>query len=498
MTSNESPQRHRARVVREVDGDTNIETRAGRSLVSAGNAREASMPRTSRAWAERVRGGGGAVGLRSCLLLLVVAAVLPFGFADARADDRAGVVIDLDNPKRTLYPIAVPRGADSDAGLTAEVEAIASFDLGVSGWFQVLDPRSFLANLEAEKLGIDLQSWKNVGAFGVVKHRARRAGSDVEIEFRLYEIEKGKQPVLSRMYRGPDLRELVHQWCNEVVKHYTGEDGFFGSKMTFVTRRRDGSKQVMAMDFDGHGVRALTRTRSLNILPAWSPRGDRVAFTSYMRNNPDLYIVGAGGGRPKRISKHRGMNTGASWSPDGSRIALTLSMDGNPEIYIISAATGQIQRKLTNNRAIDTSPSWSPDGREIAFVSDRQGGPQIFVMSADGSNQRRVSMNGDYNTTPVWSPRKGKRILAYTTRDGGTFDIVTLDLDSKEMVRITQGQGSNEEPSFSPNGRAIVFSSVRKEGSGLYIANADGSGVQHRIFQGNAASVDWGPMPKQP
>jgi TolB protein len=189
------------------------------------------------------------------------------------------------------------------------------------------------------------------------------------------------------------------------------------------------------------------------------------------------------------------MNTGASWSPDGSKIALTLSKDGNPEVYVVNAATGAILSRLTNNRAIDTSPAWSPDGREIAFVSDREGGPQIFVMNANGSNQRRVSFNGPYNTTPTWSPQKGKRVLAYTTRDQGNFDIVTLDLDTKQMVRITQNEGNNEEPSFSPNGRAIAYASARPGGAGVYIANADGSGRAVRVWRGYATSVTWGPVP---
>jgi TolB protein len=433
---------------------------------------------------------------RSPLILaatLLGLAALP---GDAPADERSAVVIDLNNPKRSLYPIAVPRGAGGDSALSAQIEEVASFNLGVAGWFKVLDPRSFLANLESEGLGIEVPKWKSVGAFGVIKYRVGRVGSDVQIEFRLYEVEKGDKPVLSRSYRGPDARQLVHMWSNEVVEYYTGEPGFFGSKIAFVTKRSGGGKAVMAMDFDGNGVYSVTRNASLNLLPAWSPGGGQVAFTSYMRNNPDLYVVGAGGGRPKLIASHRGMNTGASWSPDGSKIALTLSKDGNPEIYVISASTGKILRRLTNNRAIDTSPAWSPDGREIAFVSDREGGPQIFVMNAEGGNQRRVSMNGSYNTTPTWSPRKGARVLAYTTRDGGSFDIVTLDLETRKMVRITQGQGNNEEPSFSPNGRALAFASTRKEGSGIYIANADGTGKQTRVYKGSATSVDWGPTPK--
>jgi TolB protein len=105
---------------------------------------------------------------------------------------------------------------------------------------------------------------------------------------------------------------------------------------------------------------------------------------------------------------------------------------------------------------------------------------------------RRSSTNGSYNTTPTWSPRKGKRILAYTTRDGGSYDIVTLDLDSKQMTRITQNEGSNEEPAFSPNGRAIAFA---RAGQGIFIANSDGTGKAVKVWSGAATGVDWGPAP---
>jgi TolB protein len=252
----------------------------------------------------------------------------------------------------------------------------------------------------------------------------------------------------------------------------------------------------MAMDFDGHGAYSVTRNKSINMLPSWSPGGGQIAFTSYMRNNPDLYVVSAGGGRPKKLSTKKGMNTGASWSPDGSKIALTLSKDGNPEIYVISAKDGKTLTRITDDKAIDTSPAFSPDGSEIAFVSDREGSPQIFVVSSSGGKAKKVSKNGTYNTTPTWSPKKGTRVLAYTTRDGGNFDIVTLDLDSSKMTRITQDEGNNEEPSFSPNGRVIAYASTRKGGAGIYLANSDGTGKAIKVYSGGATGVDWGPAPK--
>lgn len=419
-----------------------------------------------------------------------IAVAVLLGAAVAHAQPTGdGVVVDVSGQKKGLYPIATPTAPDGDAA--AEIAKVESFDLSVAGVFKVLDPASFLADLRGEGMGLDPQKWKDVGAYGVIKYKA----SPDSIEFRLYEISKGTTPSLTKTYKrsGTDTRTIVHRWCNEVVKYYTGEAGFFGSKIAF-TAKGKGTSAIYAMDFDGANAYSVSRNSSTNILPAWSPNGSEIAYTSFMRSNPDLYVAPAGGGRPKKISGQRGMNTGASWSPDGRQIAVTLSKDGNPEIYIINASDGSVVKRITNDKAIDTSPAWSPDGSQIAFVSDRNGGPQIFVVSASGGAARQVSFNGSYNTTPTWSPKPGKHIIAYTTREGGTYDIVTLDIDSKQMVRITQNAGSNEEPAFSPNGRAIAFA---RAGQGVFIANADGTGTAMKVWSGSATGVDWGPAPRE-
>ena len=426
-----------------------------------------------------------------------LAAMLLAPAAPAAGDD--GVIIDISGAKRGRYPIAVPVAVASDAASAAEVAKIASFDLDVAGYFKVLDPKSFLADLGAEKLSIEPQKWKDVGAYGVVKYQVTVTGGSVTLDARLFEVSKGATAVLSRTYKGSkgDLRSFVHTWCNEVVKYYTGEWGFFGSKLVFVSKGK-GQSSIMAVDFDGNSPYGVSRNGSINMLPAWSPSGGQIAFTSYMRNNPDLYVVGAGGGRPKKLASYKGMNTGASYSPDGSKLAVTLSRDGNPEIYVISASDGAIISRLTNNKAIDTSPAWSPDGGTIAFVSDREGSPQIFTMPAGGGGATRVSFNGSYNSTPAWSPAKGQRVLAYSTRDGGNFDIVTLDLATKKLTRITQNEGNNEEPAFSPNGRAIAFARTGGSGSGIYIAPADGKGTAVKVYGGSVTGVGWGPAPAAP
>jgi TolB protein len=395
------------------------------------------------------------------------------------------VILDAGHAKAVKYPIATPTNPDNDA-ISKEIAQVESFDMKVAGPFKVVDPAAYLADLKSEGLEVDPQKWKDSGAFGVMKYKV----NGDQVEFRLYEVSKGNKAQLTKTYpRKGEIRKVVHRWCNEVYKYYTNNPGFFGSQIVF-TAKSKGSSAIFAMDFDGANAYSVSHNDSTNILPAFSS-GGQIAYTSFMRNNPDLYVA-AGPGRPRKVSSQPGMNTGASWSPDGSQIALTLSKDGNPEIYIIRASDGGIVRRLTNDKAIDTSPSWSPDGGSIAFVSDRNGGPQIFVVPAGGGAASQVSFNGSYNTTPTWSPEKGKHVIAYTTRDGGTYDIVTLDLDTKAMTRITQNAGQNEEPAFSPNGKAIAFA---RTGQGVFIANADGSGDATKVWSGSATGVDWGPAP---
>lgn len=439
--------------------------------------------------------------LGAAVALAALVAVWPAGTARAKDDD--AVVLDGGiKGKKGFYPIALPVPVDSDEKIAKLVAEVQSFDLAIESRFKVLDPKSFLADLGKEGLGIEPQKWKDVGAFGVIKARAVVSGSNVTLTFKLYEVSEGTKALLEREYTGnvADARKLTHKWCNEVVKYFTGDEGFFGSQITFVARKNSGKKKgssIMVMDFDGHGAYGVTKNDSVNILPAFSKNGGVIGFTSYMRGTGDLYTVGVGGGRPKRIAKYDGMNTGASFSPDGSKVAVTLSKDGNPEIYVLSAKDGSVVKRLTSNRYIDTSPAWSHDGKEIAFVSNREGSPQIFVMGVDGSNVKRVSSTGNFNQTPSWNPAKGARQLAYTIRDdsSGRADVVTLDLATGKTVRVTQGQGDNEEPTWAPNGRVLAWSSVRSGGSGIYVGNADGTGAQLLVYKGSTTSPDWGPAP---
>ena len=99
----------------------------------------------------------------------------------------------------------------------------------------MIDPRSFLANLTVEGTGIVVGDWRNVGAEGVAKGRATVAAGQVVLELKLYELGRGDIPVLEKTYRGTqaEARRFAHSWSNDIVKYFTGEDGFFNTQIAF-------------------------------------------------------------------------------------------------------------------------------------------------------------------------------------------------------------------------------------------------------------------------
>jgi TolB protein len=419
----------------------------------------------------------------ACATLIVLAAAQRPTRAQS-ADD--AVRFKITSGGRDLYKMAIPLPLGDKTNATT-AQTVLSNDLALSGFFKVLDPTSFLANLQAEQLVINPPDWRNVGAEGVVKARATGYGSDVKFEFRLFEVGKGEAPVLSKDYRGAmsQARQLVHEFANDVVKYYTGEDGFFASKITFAGDTGPKRRDIMVMDWDGYGASAIT-SKSQNILPSWSPTGAEIAFTGFAAGKPDLYVVGASGGKPRVLSARSGLNMGAAYSPDGSKIAVTLSQDGNSEIYLLSTS-GQIIKRLTNERGIDTSPTWSPDGARIAFVSDRHGNPQIWVMSSDGSGQKKLTRKGNYNQEPSWCPRTDTPQIAFSARDEKmATDIFTINPDSEQYTRVTEGHGSSVRPTWAPNGRAIAF----QRGNGVWVSTTDGR-TERQVYRGSALAPQW-------
>jgi TolB protein len=423
--------------------------------------------------------------LASAFLFSALALLAAPARAQKPADDLP--VIRITDPNRDLLRLAVP---DAVGDMGRDAVAIERRDLDVVGLFKLLDPVAFPAALQQEGLGFAAALWSQVGAQGVSKLRAARDGGGAVVEGRLYQIGRGESPVLSKTYRGGDLRALVHQWVNDVIQQFTGVRGVLGSRLAFAMTGR--SSEIASIGMEGGEMHTVTKMGAECLLPAYSPSGGEIAFTSFLRGGAELWIVSAGGGRARHVSSRSGMNSGASWYNDGATIALTLSFEGDPEIYKIRASNGDVVSRLTRSTGSDLSPSLSPDGSQIAFVSDRGGTPQVYVMPASGGSAKRLTFQGNQNTTPRFNPRADKPSIAFTGRDErGSFDIFVYDLKTGKIDRMTQNQGSNYDPAWSPDGRLLAYASAR---GGIYVMNPD-THHELQIYRGGAHSPSWGPAP---
>ncbi len=425
---------------------------------------------------------------RFAFLLTFLAAVA--AHAQPKPGAKDAIKFDVAVGGQSMVNVAVPDavnigGSPDTRGVTEALSGTVQRDLTLAGYFNLIDKASFLIDPKVEGMDPQYKAWFNVGAQGLVKIGFQIVGTTVKADLRLYSVDRSQRVALPAPYDAvadveldPDkLRRHAHGFVDQVIKYYTGTEGFFRTRIVFV-KRIQGGKELFMLAPDGSDEMQLTKNGSINMLPSFN--AGKIIFTSFKDGNPDLFTLEKGAS--SKLSSYPGLNTGGVLSPDGTRVAATISKDGNPEIYLLEAGTGKVIKRLTNTDGIDASPTWSPDGSQIAFVSDRHGTPQIWVMGADGGNARRLTYQGDYNQTPDWSPRGD--LIAFTARDERyKFDVFTVNVSTGEVARVTQDQGNNEEPSFSPDGRYLIFSSTRSGEAKLFLSTLDGR-VQHPVSQG--------------
>lgn len=415
--------------------------------------------------------------------LLLAAALLWPAAAGTQTDVRIGIKAS----GTVKSPLLLARfraggGADATAG---EARAILRRDLELCGVFAVSDGEAL-----HEKLTADPALAGSVRVEGLVE----RAGGAFQFTGEVHDLGTAEL-VFRRTYpfAPGETRATMHRFNDDLIEALTGERGIAETKLAFI--RQEGKlKEIWVSDYDGQNARQLTHDRSIALSPAWAPWGSEVAFTTFKRGNPDIYLFDQTRGASYPFSTRPGLNTAPCYSPDGKWIACTLSRDGNAEIYLVSR-DAQTARRLTRNERIDSSPSFSPTGREIVFTSDRTGSPQIFVMDSEGSNQRLLTLEGKYNDSAQWSP-KGDKIV-YASRHDAIFDVIVMDASGQNSVQITFEAGHNENPRWSADARKIYFSSTRSGRRQIYIMNTDGSDVV-QLSQGEESfNPAVGPRPRR-
>ena len=320
-----------------------------------------------------------------------------------------------------------------------------------------------------------------------------------------------------------------------------------GTRIAFLSNRGNSTQaQIHIIPFSGGEARPLTGLKGKFGAFEWSPDGSRLAFEFQKRDQDALereaderkrrlgivsrhytrvhykwdgigffgheqwhiWTVNARTGKVAQLTDgpvHAEREP--CWSPDGRHLILSLVTKGVSRLYI-STLDGSRLVPLATGYGINVSPSWSPRGDQVVYMSDRLTQKHLYVINIDGSNDHRITFEGGYNGSPAWSPR-GDRIAFVggdlaTGRRGGprrVFNIYTCDVNGSNMVKLTgvRGpEGDNVNPTWSPDGLHILFSSdrVRSGAYHIYRMSWNGGDVHPVITEGNTRQPSWGPRPE--
>ncbi|MBI3666025.1 MAG: PD40 domain-containing protein [Acidobacteria bacterium] len=317
----------------------------------------------------------------------------------------------------------------------------------------------------------------------------------------LYEVDKpdvASAHILGKRYLSDNdvagARRVAHEFSSDILQRLGAGPGIAGTRTYFVSNRT-GYKEIWAMDYDGSNQVPITQYKSITINPEISPDGSMLAFTTFARGNPGIFIHSLETNRRLTFyNQVASLNATPSFSPDGKRLAFASSASGRAQIYIANI-DGSNLRRISNSLAVEVEPKFNPrTGAQIAFVSGRAGPPQIYLTDADGTNVQRLTPGGGGDAVnPAWSP-DGQRIAFAWTKgfEPGNYNIFIQEVATGTLTQLTFGAGRNEHPSWAPDGRHIVFASNRAGGTQIWTMLADGTHVKQLTTLGRNEQPVWG------
>jgi TolB protein len=443
--------------------------------------------------------------LGAALAASALALAVPRGAGAQGRDSIPGVTLGLVyetsyTPALAIQPFAGRFGGEASA---TQVEAIIARDLRYSDRFQVMD--SLPATLTGGSL--DYALWDRLGAVWLLTGEVEGEGDRFALVLQLHDVVYKRMKESGRFRipnpSAPDFRLAVHRASDDIVKWAFGEPGMAASRIAFsMMSPGTTNKELYVVDSDGENLQRVTNHNSTVLSPAWSPDGARLAFTSYKSGLPRIYIreLATGAERPVSERLTNGDHMTPAFAPDGNTLAFAVTSGDRSGIFTYNIQRNCCLTYVTGGRWNDISPAYSPDGRAMAFNSNRLGTavPQVYMMPAAGGDPDLVSPYRDdrpgYFTAPDWSPTGGSVAFHGAIRRGQYHILVARVADRGRRVTQLTWEGNNEDPSWAPDGRHLVFKGERRWGRGLFVVDV-ATGTIRSILTGVDVTVpEWSPV----
>ena len=401
-------------------------------------------------------------------------------------------------------PIAIADFTDNTGSpgvLGRLIAEIISNDLDGSGMFRPEASASLIPPPSTPSIKPDFADWTPLGVKALLVGSAVEDDNGmIEVVFILWDVVTEREIIAGEgQVSEAGLRRISHQIADLVFESWTGDRGYFDTRIVYVAESGPAEKRVKRlaiMDQDGHNHTYLTNGSSLVLTPRFSPQVQEIAYLDYFNDNPNVYLMDVSSGNSELLGTFPGMTFAPRFSFDGKKLIMSLAKDGLTDIFEMELSTQKLTQ-LTKSPSIDTSPSYSPDGRKVVFNSDRGGSQQIYVMDANGRNVKRISFGNGRYATPVWSPRGD--IIAFTKMYKGEFFIGVMNTDGTGERLLARGF-LVEAPTWAPNGRVLMYfkqNPTNDDGSGgesyLYRIDITGFNEKRIITPSSASDPAWSP-----
>jgi TolB protein len=198
----------------------------------------------------------------------------------------------------------------------------------------------------------------------------------------------------------------------------------------------------------------------------------------------------------------------AAWSPDSQRLAFASNRFGNDDLFVLASQTNSVivessasLTRVTSSSANENQPAWSPDGRRLAYVSDVTGNRQIWMTAADGSGSAvQLSSSAADDTHPSWSADGSEIYFARST--SGLGNVWAIDMDTATWQKTGEHQTSKDdigfdlEPAISPDGATVVYHRSLYVDN-LYSVGINGLAPQALTATGADITPSWSPDGRQ-
>jgi TolB protein len=429
---------------------------------------------------------------------LVVACAAPVSAQNQPQGVRLAAPYNVQRPLVAVRPFS---GPEPIAAAVDSVSAIVQRDLTFNKRMRMLPA----VPQELHTGDVDYAKWNALNvvyvAIGEMTPTTRGYELAVAVHDVVYRRVLNQQRYALPSAEDPDFRMAVHAISDEIVRWVAQTPGVAATRIAVTRQNGRGNYDLLLVDADGFGLRRIAGFGGQLYSPTWSPDGRRLLYAVNGDAGWQLIERDVTSGSQRTISPGGEMILTPSYSRDGTKVLLGMWRQNRSEVVEYDLQRQCCLRRISGQgNDLEAYPAPSPDGHRLLFVSDRlqDGRPHIFVMPVAGGDASLLTPydrgQRNYYTSPTWSPTSSRVAFHGHWSSRGAYQIMLADADRPggQIEQLT-ARGTNEDPSWAPDGRHLVYTSSGDGPAGLYIIDVESHERRALAPGGNLRMAEWSP-----